>query len=143
MRNSQSGLKMRDPAHLTTRIPAYARAVAAFLATAGLLLQIILGPPLATRMWSSAAPPAWPAALCRAMPLHDPVDQSPAPALPHQHDDCPICQSNALPLGLLPAIFLVLVAINYVPPQWWTTRASVAPAWPFTLYSSRAPPARA
>jgi hypothetical protein len=86
--------------------------VVALVATVALLVQMLLAPPLAMRMLSG--PAAWPTALCTATPSDrsvDPVHHQSPPAFPHDHDDCPLCRSSSVALGLPVAVYLAPVVV--------------------------------
>jgi hypothetical protein len=118
-----------------TTLRATTRTAAGFLAVVALLLQLFVAPDLAMRMRSALSFDGW-SALCASstgQPGHP-------PALPHDHDTCPVCQTHAVPLGLVAAAILLLApATPWRRPDWRTT-ATPLRARPFRLYRSRAPP---
>lgn len=121
------------------------RSAAAFVAAAAIFLQLILAAPLEMRMLLGADVAAWPFALCAMRSAGGTSDPAPAspPASPHDHYNCPVCQSHAVPLGILAGGTRIFVASTSWRPWLQNDVPAPAPTRPFRLYGSRAPPAQA
>jgi hypothetical protein len=127
----------------TAEASAAVRTIAAFVAATAMLLQLFLAAPLAMRMPPEAGSTAWPVVLCGMRSSGGAADPARTPVVPHQHDDCPVCQSNSMPLGILAGAMLLFVVAATCRRYLWTAVVAPAPARPFRLYGSRAPPALA
>jgi Protein of unknown function (DUF2946) len=122
------------------------RTTVAVLAAVALLLQLLVMPPLAMRMMGSHASTGRSVALCTSgsgEQASSPANQPRQPASTHDHNTCPLCQSHPVPLALLAVAIALLAATTRWRRLGQLTLALPAPAWPFRLYSSRAPPALA
>jgi hypothetical protein len=119
------------------------RPVAAFVAAAAMLLQLVLAAPLEMRMLAASGLTGWPAALCAMRSAGGVPDPARPPISPHDHDNCPVCLGHAAPVGILAGATRLFVASTNWRPWVLAAVATPEPSRPFRLYGSRAPPALA
>lgn len=133
---------------LRTSSSPVSRSLVSAAAACALLLQALLGMPLALRMTADAA--QWlqlSGSICAATTDSDPLanDHRPIRQAPtHDHAQCLICQAHALPLGLLTVALCALVAL-FRHASRCSSKATGSP-WRHDRnhsYHSRAPPVAA
>jgi hypothetical protein len=127
----------------TTAARGAVRPVAAFAVAAAMLLQLVLAAPLAMRMLPGTTSAAWPVVLCAMRAADGTSDHARMPSLPvspHDHFGCPVCQGNAVPPGILAGAGQFLIPTSSERPWLRAAVPPPAPARPFRLYGSRAPP---
>ena len=114
--------------------------VAAFAVAVGLLLNLILAPPLAMRMLSEQASTGWPALCASGSAGHASAPTRQLPGTPHDHSTCPLCQCHLIPMAVIAVVLSVFAVAMCGQRSVQVTLALAPPARPFWLYSPRAPP---